>query len=137
MMTSDKPDCPLTCDTVTVDVQPIIIISARRPRHVSATQNVGMEMVDTLTGVRAGVYDYPVATLETLQPGHFGRQRQDLAKGFRAGFRREGRNVLAGDHEDVDRRTSVQIAESHRSVVRSDYRRWYFAPRDAAEHAIR
>src|SRR6185437_4212067 len=133
MMTSDKPYCP---DPVTVDVQPLIIISARRPRHVSAAQNVGVEMVDGLAGIGTGIDDHPIAPVQPFLPGYVSRQCENLAQSGRIGRMGQRDDVLPGNYQHVYRRLRIQVPKRDRHVVLGDQRGGNLAADNLAENTV-
>ena len=58
----------------TVDVQPLILISAWRPRHLSAPKDVRVKMMHGLARGGSGVDDHAVAVPQSLLPGYLSCQ---------------------------------------------------------------
>jgi len=67
-------------------------------------------------------------------PGREEHAAQKVAMVIGSGV--QGRNVLAGNHENMDRRLRIDVAKGHQVVVFMDDGRRDLASRDLAEQAI-
>jgi hypothetical protein len=114
--------------------------SARRPRHLPATENVGVHVLDGLPARWPGIEDDPVAVRDAAGVRDFGRMREQLAE--QVFLRRVDQLgqvgvVHARDHEHVDGCLRVDVGERHRPrSLRHDSRR-HVAGDYSAEQAVR
>lgn len=112
-------------------------MSARRPRHVSAAQNMGVEMVDRLAGVGASIYDHPISPIQTLLPSDVSGQSENLAQGRWIARMGERNDMLPWDDQNVDGRLGVQVAKGYRRFALRHQSRRDLAADDLAENTGR
>lgn len=81
---------------------------------MSATDDVGVQVVDRLPGVAVGIYDSPIAALlDPVVLGHLPRQLKDGGEDLGVGLLRlrKGDDMGLGDDEDVNRGLWVNVPE--------------------------
>src|SRR5690606_18737580 len=113
--------------------------SAGRPSHRPAREQVDMEMVDGLSALVPRVHDDPVASVgDALLARDLGGADEELTEQerlLRAGVR-ERANVLDGDHQDVQGRLRIDVAERDDALVPVDDVPRDPALDDSAEQAV-
>src|SRR5690606_11411728 len=113
--------------------------SAGRPSHRPAREQVDMEMVDGLSALVPRVHDDPVASIgDALLARDLGGADEELTEQerlLRAGVR-ERANVLDGDHQDVQGRLRIDVAERDDALVPVDDVPRDPALDDSAEQAV-
>ena len=93
--------------------------------------------MDGLASVGTGIYDDPIASIQTLLPGNIPCQRENLAQG--RGIRRMGErdDMLPWDDQDVNGCLCVQVAEGYgRFILRHQGGR-NLSTDDLAENTVR
>ena len=108
----------------------------RRPAEWSPAQYVQMQVKDTLARVASDVPDETIATLgdalslrHGVRHAHHRRQHRPIRRLRRV----DARDVSARDHQHMQRRLGIQIAEGNHLVVAIDLRARKRPSDDAAE----
>src|SRR5690349_19537365 len=114
---------------------PIATRLTRRPRHLTTTEQVEMQVKDALPRVRARIDHDPEAALrDSLVAGELTRRHKNLADD-RAVFRfniENTRDMFARNDEKMNRRLGIDVPEDHHVIVLIDDVGFDFSADDTA-----
>lgn len=111
-------------------------ISPWGPTHSATAKQMHVQVKNSLPRVRVCIQYEAIAGFgHALAARELGGELRHLAENFGISHRARGRNVLAGNHEDVHWRLRIDVPERDAVVRLGDHRRLNLLPGNSAEEA--